>query len=61
MIDLGVPTDHSKVELGWLAEKAGHLKPNGHLFSRSPLSDVPELESMLLGVQGKARVWRRCA
>ncbi|KPI15246.1 hypothetical protein OK006_3119 [Actinobacteria bacterium OK006] len=54
MIDLGMPTDHSKVELGWLAEKAGHLKPNGHLFSRSPLSDVPELESMLLGVQGKA-------
>lgn len=58
MTDLGVPTDRSKVALGWLAEKAGRLKPNGHLFSRSPLSDVLELESMLLGVQGKAACWR---
>jgi transaldolase len=58
MTDLGVSTDHSKVALGWLAEKAGRLKPNGHLFSRSPLSDVLELESMLLGVQGKASCWR---
>jgi hypothetical protein len=58
MTDLDVPTDHSKVALGWLAEKAGRLKPNGHLFSRSPLSDVLELESMLLGVQGKASCWR---
>jgi hypothetical protein len=58
MTDLGVSTDRSKVALGWLAEKAGRLKPNGHLFSRSPLSDVLELESMLLGVRGKAACWR---
>ncbi len=58
MSDLDVSTDHPKVALGWLAEKAGRLKPNGHLFSRSPLSDVLELESMLLGVQGKASCWR---
>ncbi|MFE2376582.1 transaldolase [Streptomyces sp. NPDC059398] len=57
MSDLGVPTDRSKVALGWLAEKAGRLKPNGHLLSRSPLSDVLELESMLLGVKGKAACW----
>ncbi len=58
MTDLDVSADHSKVALGWLAEKAGRLKPNGHLFSRSPLSDLLELESMLLGVQGKAACWR---
>ncbi|WP_433887613.1 transaldolase [Streptomyces sp. CA-111067] len=58
MTDLGVSTDHPKVALGWLAEKAGRLKPNGRLFSRSPLSDLLELESMLLGVQGKAACWR---
>ncbi|MGW1208337.1 transaldolase [Streptomyces sp. NPDC002499] len=58
MSDLDVSTDHPKVALGWLAEKAGRLKPNGHLFSRSPLSDVLELESTLLGVQGKASCWR---
>ncbi|MFG1807631.1 transaldolase [Streptomyces sp. NPDC049040] len=58
MADLGVSTDQAKVALGWLAEKAGRLKPNGHIFSRSPLSDLLELESMLLGVQGKAACWR---
>lgn len=58
MFDLGVSTDHPKVALGRLTEKAGRLKSNGRLFSRSPLSDVLELESMLLGVQGKASCWR---
>ncbi|MFC9792745.1 transaldolase [Streptomyces sp. NPDC127584] len=58
MSDLGVDIRHSKVAMGWLAEKAGRLKPNGHLFSRSPLSDVLERESMFLGVQGKAACWR---
>ncbi|CAM5474115.1 hypothetical protein GCM10010329_30680 [Streptomyces spiroverticillatus] len=58
MADLSVPAERSKVALGWLAEKAGRLKPNGHLFARSPLSDVLELEAMLLGVRGKASCWR---
>ncbi|MFF3412524.1 transaldolase [Streptomyces sp. NPDC002742] len=58
MADLAVPTAYTKVALGWLTEKAGRAKPNGHLFSRSPLSDVLELESMLLSVQGKAACWR---
>ncbi|MEE4544076.1 transaldolase [Streptomyces sp. V4-01] len=58
MTDLDVSADQTKVVVGWLAEKAGRLKPNGHLFSRSPLSDLLELESMLLGVQGKAACWR---
>lgn len=36
MADLGVPVDRPKAAVGWIAEKAGRLKPNGHLFSRSP-------------------------
>ncbi|OEJ35138.1 transaldolase [Streptomyces subrutilus] len=58
MTDLKVPVSHSKAAMGWLAEKAGRLKANGHLLSRSPLSDVLEAESMLLGVQGKTACWR---
>ncbi|MFE2537265.1 transaldolase [Streptomyces sp. NPDC059371] len=58
MADLGVSVDRTKAALGWVAEKAGRLKTNGHLFSRSPLSDVLEAEAMLLGVQGKAACWR---
>lgn len=58
MADLGVPTSQSKAAMGWLAEKAGRLKPNGHILSRSPLSDLLEAESMLLGVLVKAACWR---
>ncbi|MFF9066070.1 transaldolase [Streptomyces sp. NPDC014891] len=58
MTDLGVSTSHSKTVAGWLAEKAGRLKTNGHLLTRSPLSDVLEAEAMLTGVQGKAACWR---
>ncbi|MFB8106811.1 transaldolase [Streptomyces sp. NPDC056007] len=58
MTDLGVTVSRSKAAMGWLAEKAGRLKPNGHLLSRSPLSDLLEAESMLLGVVGKTACWR---
>ncbi|MFG2768078.1 transaldolase [Streptomyces rubiginosohelvolus] len=58
MTDQGVQVSRSKAAMGWLAEKAGRLKPNGHLFSRSPLSDLLEAESMLLGVLGKTACWR---
>jgi hypothetical protein len=55
---LGVGADHVKVAAGWLAEKAGRLKPNGRLLSYSPLSRVIELEALALGVEGKLRLWR---
>ncbi|MFG3590779.1 transaldolase [Streptomyces sp. NPDC047990] len=58
MADLDVSADRTKAALGWVAEKVGRLKTNGHLFSRSPLSDVLEAEAMFLGVQGKAACWR---
>jgi hypothetical protein len=37
---------------------AGRLKFNGRLLARSPLSDLEELELLLLGVEGKAAGWR---
>ncbi len=58
MADLQVRVDRYKPVLGWLAEKAGRFKLNGHVLSRSPLSDVMELELMRLGVEGKASCWR---
>jgi hypothetical protein len=58
MTALGVQQDHIKVAAGWLGEKLGRLKPNGRLFSRSPLSYVIELEAMRLGVDGKAAGWQ---
>ncbi|UNT00553.1 hypothetical protein MMF93_31815 [Streptomyces tubbatahanensis] len=61
MARLGVPVRQSRVRAGWLAEKAGRLKLNGSLTSRSPLSDVLELEAMRLGVQAKTSCWRTLA
>ena len=36
----------------------GRLKFNGRLLTRSPLSDLEELEMLRLGVEGKAAGWR---
>ncbi|MFD5422350.1 hypothetical protein ACFWJT_30600 [Streptomyces sp. NPDC127069] len=58
MTALDVPVRWPRVAAGRVAEKAGRLKPNGRLASRSPLSDVLELETMRLGVEGKASLWR---
>ncbi len=54
---LGVPVRGYKVWAAWAGEKA-RLKPNGHLRTRSPLSNLEELEIMRLGVEGKAAGWR---
>jgi hypothetical protein len=58
MKTLEIRPNQPKVAAGWLAEKAGRLKLNGHLLTRSPLSTVIEMESMRLGVEGKAAGWR---
>jgi hypothetical protein len=47
-----------KAYAAWIGEKAGRLKFNGHLTSRSPLSSLEELELLQLGVAGKAAGWR---
>jgi len=55
---LGVPVRAYKVYAAWIGEKAGRLKFNGHLLTKSPLSCLEELEMMRLGVEGKAAGWR---
>jgi hypothetical protein len=58
MARLGVPARRYKVGAARVAELAGRLKSNGGLIRRSPLTSVVELEFLLLGVEGKAAVWR---
>ena len=58
MAGLGIPARAYKVYAGWIGEKAGRLKLNGRLRSRSPLSNLEELEMLRLGVEGKAAGWR---
>jgi hypothetical protein len=55
---LGVKVRGYKVFGAWAGEKAGRFKFNGHLMSRSPLSDLEETEILRLGVTGKAAGWR---
>jgi len=55
---LGVPVRHYKTTAAWLGERAGRLKFNGRLRTRSPLSSLEELELLRLGVEGKAAGWR---
>ncbi|MCP3426215.1 hypothetical protein NBM05_09395 [Rothia sp. AR01] len=43
--------------LAGFGETLGRLKPNGTLFRRSPLSDLVELEMLVLGVEGKKCGW----
>jgi hypothetical protein len=58
MAGLGVPARRYKVCAAWIGEKAGRLKFNGRLRTRSPLSNLEELEMLRLGVEGKAAGWR---
>lgn len=58
MASLGVQVRGYKVYAAWAGEKAGRLKPNGHLLSRSPLSSLKEVEILRLGVEGKGAGWR---
>ena len=58
MASLGVTVRAYKVGAAWIGEKAGRLKFNGRFLTRSPLSDLEELELLRLGVEGKAAGWR---
>ena len=40
-----------------LGERIGRLKPNGHLLSRAPLSDLIEVEGLLDAVRAKWAGW----
>jgi hypothetical protein len=50
---LGLPVRQYKQVAVWIAEKASRLKLNGHLVSRSPLSDLFEFEFLASAVRGK--------
>lgn len=58
MEELGIDRSRVKPLLAWLGEKVGRLKPNGQLGGYSPLSRVIELETLVLGITGKLRLWR---
>jgi hypothetical protein len=58
MTALGIRIRRYKVFGAWAGEKAGLLKLNGRLLTRSPLSDLEEAEVLRLGVEGKAAGWR---
>jgi hypothetical protein len=42
----------------WAAEKVGRLKLNGQLRGYSPLSRLLELETLQIGIGGKAQLWK---
>ena len=42
-------------------ELLGRFKPNGRITGRAPLSDVIELETLLVGITGKAALWKSLA
>ncbi|KPH99994.1 hypothetical protein OV450_0842 [Actinobacteria bacterium OV450] len=58
MTSLDVPVNHVRGLLGVAAAQAGRLKGNGRILTRSPLSDVLELEAIRMGVEGKKELWR---
>ena len=50
---LGLPVRQYKQVAVWFAEKASRLKLNGHVLSRSPLSDLVEFEFLASAVRAK--------
>jgi len=50
---LDVAESSLKKAAGWFGEKAGRLKPNDHLVTRSPLSDVLEIEMLRAGTAAR--------
>jgi hypothetical protein len=58
MAALGIQVRGYKVLAAWVGERAGRLKLNGYLLTRSPLSDLEETEFLRLGVAGKTAGWQ---
>ena len=53
MAAMGIPVRQYKQLASWVAEKVSRAKLNGHLLSRSPLSDLIEFEFLASGVRAK--------
>ena len=58
MAALGIRVRGYKMFAAWAGEKAGRLKLNGRLLTRSPLSDLVETEVLQAAVTGKGAGWR---
>jgi hypothetical protein len=58
MARLDVKESQTQQTLMWVGEKVGRLKPNGYVLSRSPLSDVIELEGLRSAVAAKRTGWQ---
>jgi hypothetical protein len=54
---LGHEPNRVKDTIARTGERLGRLKPNGRLRERSPLSDVLELETLVVGITGKQALW----
>jgi hypothetical protein len=54
---LGAGEPHVRLRLAVLAERVGRLKPNGRLFTPSPLAPVFELEVLESLLDMSARCW----
>ncbi len=57
MADLGIEPSTPRILAGQIAEKLGRLKPNATVWSRSPLTDVVEIEGLRVAVAAKAAGW----
>nr|WP_294694064.1 hypothetical protein [uncultured Friedmanniella sp.] len=55
---LGVSPSPVQVAALRLGERGGRLKPNGRLLRRAPLSDVVELEGLIVSVHIKIAGWQ---
>lgn len=58
MGQLDVSRNPVKQATGWIAEKASHLKFSGSLSGEPDHGAFMALESLTLGVEGKACLWR---
>ncbi|MEA2214240.1 MAG: hypothetical protein QOF83_4188 [Solirubrobacteraceae bacterium] len=58
MDKMETPTNPVKQATGWVAEKASRVKFSGMLGGDRQYGEFMALESLALGVQGKATLWR---
>lgn len=55
---LGFNTRTPKAAAAIVAERLGRLKLNGRLLKRSPLSHFEELDTLIMGIDGKVVLWQ---
>jgi hypothetical protein len=54
---IGVAPPHVRLALVGLAERAGRLKPNGRVTTRSPLTDLEEFDALTLAIIAAGMTW----